>query len=104
MCINWFEKGKVEETKLERGHCDGGGKVEGWSEKHNLNVSFVSFSNLASICDLENGELQTETEDLLKEGSVRHMAHTGLFQASKRLSDHNLGTWMPSSYPLQNMA
>lgn len=49
-------------------------------EKHNLNVSFVSFPNLASICDLENEELMTETEDLLKEGSVRHGAHIGLFK------------------------
>lgn len=65
---------------MVRGHQFGGEKVEGWSQTHNLNVFFVSFSNLTRICDLENEELQAETEDLLKEASVRHRAHTGLFK------------------------
>lgn len=67
MYINRFEKENVEEKKLVREHCNGGGKVEAWTEKHNLNVSLVSFSNLARICDLENEDLKTETEDLLEE-------------------------------------
>lgn len=57
MCINSFENGNVEGNKLVRGHWVGGGKVVEWTQKHNFNVMFMSFSNMTSICDLGNGEL-----------------------------------------------
>lgn len=61
----------MEEKKLVRGHWVGGRKVEEWTQKHNLNVVFVSFSNLMSIYVLENENQQTENKDLLKEASER---------------------------------
>lgn len=78
--MNSFEKGNKEEKKLVREHWVRDGKKKKCTQKQNLNVFFVSISKLMNICDLENGETQTETKDLLKEASVRQRGPTRLFK------------------------